>query len=184
MTIAKSLQALCAGALLATTLTAPTAQADDAVLAALKSAKVVELNFVWDARAPLLSFNPPYLASLINTHKQTKGWIPEIAFSSDMMYFSGQHGAPTIDAIGHISHAGKLFGGLDAEASEMPNGLTALGHRDLSEGQARQSRGSARRGAFQECRRPAGSGRGNYRCRSGSYRQGPEGRDPLPEIPC
>jgi kynurenine formamidase len=42
------------------------------------------------------------------------------------MYFSGQHGAPTIDAIGHISHAGKLFGGLDAESSEMPNGLTAL----------------------------------------------------------
>lgn len=127
MTFRTSLRALGASALLAATAAAPVAMADDAVLTTLKSAKIVELNFVWDTRAPVLSFNPPYLASLINTHKQTKGWIPEIAFSSDMMYFSGQHGAPTIDAIGHISHGGKLFGGLDAEASEMPNGLTALG---------------------------------------------------------
>lgn len=126
MSLNNTLRALGAAALLAA-ITPPGAHADDAVLGALKSAKVVELNFVWDTRAPLLSFNPPYLASLINTHKQTKGWIPEIAFASDMMYFSGQHGAPTIDALGHISHAGKLFGGLDAEASEMPNGLTALG---------------------------------------------------------
>jgi kynurenine formamidase len=82
---------------------------------------------VWDARSPLLSFNPPYMATLSNTHKQTTGWIPELAFASDMMYFSGQHGAPTIDAIGHISHNGKMFGGLVAEQNEQPSGLTALG---------------------------------------------------------
>lgn len=126
MLLTQTLRALGAAVVL-TAIATPALHADDAVLATLKSAKVVELNFVWDSRAPVLSFNPPYLASLINTHKQTKGWIPEIAFASDMMYFSGQHGAPTIDALGHISHAGKLFGGLDAEASEMPNGLTALG---------------------------------------------------------
>jgi kynurenine formamidase len=67
------------------------------------------------------------MAALSNTHKQTTGWIPELAFASDMMYFSGQHGAPTIDAIGHISHNGKMFGGLAAEQNEQPNGLTALG---------------------------------------------------------
>jgi kynurenine formamidase len=44
-----------------------------------------------------------------------------------MMYFSGQHGSPTIDAIGHISHNGKMFGGLAAEQNEQPSGLTALG---------------------------------------------------------
>lgn len=102
-------------------------QADDALVTALKSAKVIELNFIWDGRSPLLSFNPPYMASLSNTHKQTKGWIPELTFASDMMFFSGQHGAPTIDAIGHIGHSGKLFGGLDGEAVEMPSGLTQLG---------------------------------------------------------
>jgi kynurenine formamidase len=99
----------------------------DSLLRSLKAAKVVELNHVWDARSPLLSFNPPYMAVLSNTHKQTTGWIPELGFASDMLYFSGQHGAPTIDAIGHISHNGKMFGGLAAEQNEQPSGLTALG---------------------------------------------------------
>jgi kynurenine formamidase len=103
------------------------AHAQSDLLASLKSASVVELNFIWDSRSPVLSFNPPYLAALINTHKQTTGWIPELSFASDMMYFSGQHGAPTIDAIGHIAHNGKLFGGLPAEQNEGPNGLLALG---------------------------------------------------------
>ncbi len=101
------------------------AQAD--LLSALKSAKVVELNFVWDQRSPVLPFNPPFAAALVNTHKQTNGWIPQLSFAADMMYFSGQHGAPTIDAIGHIGHDGKLFGGLPADQNESPAGLLALG---------------------------------------------------------
>jgi kynurenine formamidase len=105
----------------------PAAHAQTDLLRSLQSAQVVDLNFVWDSKSPLLSFNPPYLAALINTHKQTKGWIPQIAFAEDMMYFSGQHGAPTIDALGHISHDGKMFGGLNAEENEDPSGLKALG---------------------------------------------------------
>jgi len=50
-----------------------------------------------------------------------------IAYAEDMMFFSGQHGAPTIDALGHISDNGKLFGGLDAVASESSSGLLKLG---------------------------------------------------------
>ncbi|MSQ60073.1 MAG: cyclase family protein [Betaproteobacteria bacterium] len=115
--------AMCASVAMTTSLV----RADDALVPALKAAKVIELNFIWDARSPLLSFNPPFAASLTNTHKQTKGWIPELSFAADMMFFSGQHGAPTLDALGHIGHNGKLFGGLDAEQSEMPSGLTALG---------------------------------------------------------
>ncbi|MCC7546390.1 MAG: cyclase family protein [Burkholderiales bacterium] len=102
-------------------------RAEGELLGALRSARMVELNFVWDARSPLLPFNPPFAASLVNTHKQTSGWIPGLSFAADMMFFSGQHGAPTIDAIGHIGHDGKLFGGLPAEQSESPAGLTALG---------------------------------------------------------
>ena len=104
-----------------------TAHAQTDLLGSLQSAQVVDLNFVWDSRSPLLSFNPPFAAALVNTHRQTKGWIPQIAFAADMMFFSGQHGAPTIDALGHISHDGKMFGGLPAEENEGPNGLTALG---------------------------------------------------------
>jgi kynurenine formamidase len=105
----------------------PAANAQADLLRAMQSAQVVDLNFVWDSRSPLLAFNPPFAASLVNTHKQTNGWIPQIAFAADMMFFSGQHGAPTIDALGHISHDGKLFGGLPADQNEGPNGLAALG---------------------------------------------------------
>ena len=105
----------------------PVAHAQADLLSSLQSAQVVDLNFVWDSRSPLLSFNPPFAAALVNSHRQTKGWIPQITFAADMMFFSGQHGAPTIDALGHISHDGKMFGGLAAEENEGPNGLTALG---------------------------------------------------------
>lgn len=92
------------------------------------SARVIELNFVWDKNAPLLGFNPPYTLGLQTSHKDTTGLIPGgIAFAADMMFFSGQHGAPNLDAIGHISHDGKLYGGLDAFSHEGSSGLTALG---------------------------------------------------------
>jgi kynurenine formamidase len=103
------------------------ASAQTDLLQSLKASRIVELNFVWDQRSPLLAFNPPYAASLANTHKQTNGWILQLSFAADMMFFSGQHGAPTIDALGHIGTNGKLYGGLSAEGSESPAGLTALG---------------------------------------------------------
>jgi kynurenine formamidase len=94
----------------------------------LKSARVIELNFIWDSKSPILSLNPPFAIGLHSSHKQTAGMIPGgIAYAEDMMFFSGQHGAPTIDALGHISDNGKLFGGLDAVANESPAGLLALG---------------------------------------------------------
>jgi kynurenine formamidase len=98
------------------------------LLDSLKSARVIELNFIWDRNSPLLGLNPPFTIGLQTSHKQTSGMIPGgIAFAADMMFFSGQHGSPNIDAVGHISDNMKLFGGADAAASEGAAGLTALG---------------------------------------------------------
>ena len=94
----------------------------------LKSARVIELNFVWDRNSPLLGLNPPFSIGLHTSHAQTKGIIPGgIAFAADMMFFSGQHGSPNVDALGHISDNMKLFGGADAAASEGASGLLTLG---------------------------------------------------------
>lgn len=94
----------------------------------LRSARVIELNFIWDRNSPLLGLNPPFSLALHTSHAQSKGFIPGgIAFAADMMFFSGQHGAPTIDALGHISNNMKLHGGVDAAASEGAAGLSALG---------------------------------------------------------
>jgi kynurenine formamidase len=94
----------------------------------VKSARVIELNFIWDRNSPLLGLNPPFSISLHTSHKQTAGMIPGgIAFAADMMFFSGQHGAPTIDALGHISSNMKLYGGAEATTSEGAAGLQAQG---------------------------------------------------------
>ena len=98
------------------------------LLGSLKTARVIELNFIWDRNSPLLGLNPPFTIGLQTSHKQTSGMIPGgIAFAADMMFFSGQHGSPNIDAVGHISDNMKLFGGADASASEGAAGLTTLG---------------------------------------------------------
>ncbi len=103
-------------------------QTIESFINSVKSARVIELNFVWDRNSPLLGLNPPYSLGLHTSHKQTNGMIPGgIAFAADMMFFSGQHGAPNVDALGHISDNQKLFGGADAAASEGAAGLTALG---------------------------------------------------------
>jgi kynurenine formamidase len=98
------------------------------LISSLKSTRVIELNFVWDRNSPLLGLNPPFTLGLQTSHKQTSGMIPGgIAFAADMMFFSGQHGSPNIDALGHISDNMKLFGGVDAAANEGATGLLALG---------------------------------------------------------
>ena len=98
------------------------------LIGSLRSARVIELNFIWDRNSPLLGLNPPFTIGLQTSHRQTSGMIPGgIAFAADMMFFSGQHGSPNIDAVGHISDGMKLFGGVDAAASEGATGLTALG---------------------------------------------------------
>jgi len=78
-----------------------------------------------------LSLNPPYSFALNRTHKMTHeifGQAPgsRVSWASDIMYFSGQHGAPTIDAIGHIGRDLKLHGGVDAvAATSTPAGIGA-----------------------------------------------------------
>ena len=101
----------------------------ESLLAALKSARVFDLSFTWNEQSPVLSLNPPYSFALNRTHKMTHeifGQVPgsRVSWASEIMYFSGQHGAPTIDAIGHIGRDLKLHGGVDAvAATSTPGGI-------------------------------------------------------------
>src|SRR6185436_18304306 len=106
----------------------PRPPADDLVKT-VKSARVFDLSFVWNEQSPVLSLNPPYSFALNRTHKMTHeifGQVPgsRVSWASDIMYFSGQHGAPTVDAIGHIGRDLKLHGGVDAvAATSTPAGI-------------------------------------------------------------
>jgi kynurenine formamidase len=84
------------------------------------SARIFDLTSLWDENSPIAGVNPPYTMSLNATHKSTRGQFGDggqLSFTSEIQHWSGQHGAPSIDAIGHIGRNGRLFGGVDAAAS-------------------------------------------------------------------
>src|SRR5687768_14685185 len=70
-------------------------------LHALKKARVIDLSHTWEITSPIASVNPPYSFALSATHQNTRGTFGDggqLSFSSEVMHFSGQHGAPSIDA--------------------------------------------------------------------------------------
>ena len=101
------------------------------LITSLKSARLIDLSHTWDAQSPLASVNPPYSFALSATHAKTCGNFNDggqLSFAAEEMHWSGQHGAPTIDALGHIGRDGRLFGGVDAAASTAdPAGIGAGG---------------------------------------------------------
>ena len=110
---------------------AQTRPAADDLVRAVKGARVFDLSFTWNDRSPVLGLNPPYSFALNRTHRMTHeifGQVPgsRVSWASDIMYVSGQHGSPTLDAIGHIGRDLKLYGGVDAvSATATPGGIGA-----------------------------------------------------------
>jgi kynurenine formamidase len=103
----------------------------DDLLKAIKKARLIDLSHTWTKTSPIASVNPPYDFSLAATHANTRGTFGDnnqLSFASEVMHWSGQHGAPSIDAIGHIGRDGKVFGGLDAAATTSnPDGIGQSG---------------------------------------------------------
>jgi len=97
------------------------------LLRAVKKARLIDLSHTWEITSPVAGVNPFYSFALEATHANTRGTFGDggqLSFTSEVMHWSGQHGAPSIDAIGHIGRDGKLFGGVDAAASTSnPNGI-------------------------------------------------------------
>ena len=157
----------------------------EAFISGVRAARVFDLGFTWDQSSPVLSLNPPYAFALNATHRQTHeiyGSAPgsQVSWTSEMLYFSGQHGAPTIDAIGHIGRNLKLHGGVDAvQATSRPDGIgNDLGieafPRDLL-----LSRGVL----LDVARMVAGGARRSPAARPRDHREAPGGRRPRPGRP-
>jgi kynurenine formamidase len=105
----------------------------------VKRARVFDLSHTWDEKSPIAGVNPPYSMALNATHafpeddpqRGTRGTFDadgQLSFTSEVQAWSGQHGAPSIDALGHIGHDGWLFGGVDAaEATSDARGIGRSG---------------------------------------------------------
>ena len=130
----RSARAILAGAFAAFCLTqfAPALADDDSgsareLLRTIKKARLIDLSHTWDKNSPIASVNPTYSFALVSTHANTRGMFGDggqLSFAAEVMHFSGQHGAPSIDAIGHIGRNGTLFGKVDAAAATSnPDGI-------------------------------------------------------------
>ena len=130
----RSARAILAGAFAAFCLTqfAPALADDDSenardLLRIMTKARLIDLSHTWDKNSPIASVNPTYSFALVSTHANTRGMFGDggqLSFAAEVMHFSGQHGAPSIDAIGHIGRDGSLFGKVDAAAATSnPDGI-------------------------------------------------------------
>jgi kynurenine formamidase len=139
----KAAGASAAGLALAELLTSSQAQAASLsageFIQTVKAARVFDLSHSWDENSPIAGVNPPYSMELNATHAGTRGTFGDggqLSFTSEVQHWSGQHGAPSIDAIGHIGRDGKLFGGVDAAAATSdPRGIGRSGvgaHLDIA----------------------------------------------------
>jgi len=109
----------------------------DDLLRTVKRARTIDLSHTWEITSPIASVNPPYSFELTRTHAAyppfpgTRGFFGDggqLSFAAEVMHFSGQHGAPSIDALGHIGRDGKLYGGVDgAKATSNPDGIGTSG---------------------------------------------------------
>ena len=94
---------------------------------AVQRARIFDLSHTWDENSPIAGVNPPYSMTLdpnvdptAANHAATRGAFGDggqLSFAGEVQHWSGQHGAPSIDAIGHIGHNGLLYGGVDAAKS-------------------------------------------------------------------
>jgi kynurenine formamidase len=99
----------------------------DRFIRAVQKARIFDLSHTWDEKSPIAGVNPSFSMTLdpavdpqAANHASTRGAFGDgnqLSFAGEVMRWSGQHGAPSIDAIGHIGRDGKLFGGVDAAAS-------------------------------------------------------------------
>jgi len=132
-------------AIIALMVSAPALADDDSgnareLLRTIKKARLIDLSHTWEITSPVAGVNPPYSFALVSTHALFSPGTPgtrgmfgdnnQLSFAAEVMHWSGQHGAPSIDAIGHIGRNGSLFGGVDAAASTSnPYGIgTGPGH--------------------------------------------------------
>jgi kynurenine formamidase len=149
----KTAGAAAAGVALAEALGATQARAhgradrtDDFIRDVLR-ARIFDLSHTWDEKSPIAGVNPAYSMKLNKTHATfttldepgTRGMFEDggqLSFTSEIQQWSGQHGAPSLDALGHIGHNGLLFGGVDAAAATSnPLGLGRSGvgaHLDIA----------------------------------------------------
>jgi kynurenine formamidase len=91
----------------------------------IRDGKVYDLGQPWYPGMPHHPLHPPFAYILARKHGDVK-YEEGVSAASDLFTFGG-HTGTHLDALGHVSRDGKLFGGIEAaQAQDYQNGLLEL----------------------------------------------------------
>ena len=91
----------------------------------LQQGRVFDLAHPLDATMPVSPNQPGYRMALLRRHGDAVR--PDGGSAANEMLVLGGHSGTHLDALAHVSHAGRLFGGLDAEETQKGGRFTQLG---------------------------------------------------------
>lgn len=89
----------------------------------LTESKIYDLSHELHKGAPVPAVRPPFIFNYRSYHSVTTANYKNTGVADDM-WIMGGHTGTHIDAIGHVSREGKLYGGVDAPSHESPDGLS------------------------------------------------------------
>jgi kynurenine formamidase len=92
---------------------------------AIASVGVIDLAHPWERGMPVSPNHPAYQLAMMRRHGDMVR--SDGGSAANEMFVMGGHVGTHIDALGHVSQDGLMYGGLDASASQSNQGLTALG---------------------------------------------------------
>ncbi|HUP15595.1 MAG TPA: cyclase family protein [Acidimicrobiia bacterium] len=92
---------------------------------ALAGARLIDLAHAWERGMPVSPNHPAFQLAMMRRHGDMVR--SDGGSAANEMFLLGGHVGTHLDALGHVSQDGLLFGGVAAAGSQSNNGLTALG---------------------------------------------------------
>lgn len=92
---------------------------------AIAGARVIDLAHPWERGMPVSPNHPAFQLAMMRRHGDMVR--SDGGSAANEMFLLGGHVGTHIDALGHVSQDGLMYGGVDASASQSNHGLTALG---------------------------------------------------------
>jgi len=92
---------------------------------AVAGAQVIDLAHPWERGMPVSPNHPAFQLAMMRRHGDMIR--PDGGSAANEMFLLGGHVGTHLDALGHVSQDGVLYGGAEAAASQSNHGLTTLG---------------------------------------------------------
>ena len=92
---------------------------------AVGSARVIDLAHPWERGMPVSPNHPAFQLAMMRRHGDMV--LSDGGSAANEIFVLGGHVGTHIDALGHVSQDGLMYGGIAAADSQSNLGLTALG---------------------------------------------------------